>query len=314
MLRQAGFFVRIHNSLAFPLRTIHVLLSTLHQQLVMRKQIRKPEVVVVSDFHLATHACKAVELHKYLKSILPKKLVLNGDIIDAWRFSRNYFPKSHLKVLRQIIKMMEKGTEVIYITGNHDEFLRKFENTTLGKLKVLNQLTLNLDGKKTWIFHGDIFDSVIHKAKWLAKTGAAAYGLITMINKGLNVILRFLHTDNVILYKKIKDLFGRSKPEMSWFEREIAHLACDKDIDTVICGHTHIPLDKTLVHEDKQIRYINCGDWVENFSAAEYEKGAWNLLDFSPENSTEELEADELVIPDKKELYEAVFNQLVFTN
>lgn len=288
----------------------------------MAKSVRKLDVVVVSDFHLATHACKAKELLKYLKSILPKTLVLNGDIIDAWRFSRNYFPKSHMKVVRQLIKMMEKGTKIIYVTGNHDEFLREMGNMTLGNMKIVDQVTLELNDKKTFIFHGDIIDTVIHKAKWLAKIGAAAYGLITIINKAVNSILKCLRFDSIILYKKIKHLLGTDKTNKSKFEKKLARLACYKEVDTVICGHTHIPLDKQLKHENKSIRYINCGDWVENFTSVEYENGEWKLCNHAEaynktgtENKdAEDLEVEDIAIPSKRELYETLFRQLAFPN
>ncbi|KAF0239554.1 MAG: hypothetical protein FD181_142 [Prolixibacteraceae bacterium] len=113
-------------------------------------KIREVEVAVISDIHLATHACKPKKVLKYLKSIQPKILVLNGDIIDSWRFSRNYFPKPQLKVIRQLIKMMEKGVQIFYITGNHDEFLRKFSQSQIGNLSIVNQLILDLDGSKNW--------------------------------------------------------------------------------------------------------------------------------------------------------------------
>ncbi|WP_297091102.1 UDP-2,3-diacylglucosamine diphosphatase [uncultured Draconibacterium sp.] len=283
----------------------------------MAKQVRTPDVVVVSDFHLATHACKAFEIHKYLKSIRPKQLILNGDIIDAWRFSRNYFPKSHLKVVRQLIKMMEKGTEVVYVTGNHDEFLRELGNSTLGKLRIVDQITLTLNQQKTLIFHGDIIDSVIHKAKWLAKLGAASYGMITMLNKAINSLLKVLNIKSIILYKTIKDWLGAQNTEKSRFENKLAKLAYDKNIDTVICGHTHNASDKVLHYNNKTIRYINTGDWVESFTAAEYENGEWSLCCYAPVNKIlekNEPEPEEFAIPTKKELYATLFNQLVFNN
>lgn len=288
----------------------------------MAKNVRKLDFVVISDFHLATHACKAKELLKYLKSIQPKTLVLNGDIIDAWRFSRSYFPKSHMKIVRQLIKMMEKGIKIIYITGNHDEFLREMGNLTLGNLQIVDQITLELNNEKTFIFHGDIIDTVIHKAKWLAKIGAAAYGFITILNKAVNSILKFLHFDSVIIYKKIKDLFGADNTNNSKFEKKLAQLAAYKNVDTIICGHTHIPLDKQLDFEGKTVRYINCGDWVENFTAAEYSKGAWSLCNYSATYKTkekdfvisEDFDAEDIVIPSKKELYQTLFEQLAFPN
>ena len=107
-------------------------------------EVRNPEISVISDVHLATHASKAKELVRYLKSIHPKKLILNGDIIDSWRFSRNYFPKTHLKVLRQLIKMMEQGTKVVYITGNHDEIIRR--QKSVSDIITLLSFTVNALG------------------------------------------------------------------------------------------------------------------------------------------------------------------------
>lgn len=166
-------------------------------------KIREIEIAVISDIHLATHASKPKKVIRYLKSIQPATLVLNGDIIDSWRFSRNYFPKTHLKLIRQIIKMMEKGAQVVYITGNHDEFLRKITHVQIGNLKIVNQLVLDLNGKKTWIFHGDIFDNTIHRSKWLAKLGAAVYGLLTLVNKAVNLILKGLKRPEIIIYKSV---------------------------------------------------------------------------------------------------------------
>ncbi len=272
---------------------------------------RKLKVSVVSDFHLATRACKAKTILKYLKTIQPETLVLNGDIIDSWRFSRNYFPKPQLKVVRQLIKMMEKGTQLFYITGNHDEFLRKFNHTEIGKLKIVNQLVLELDGRKTWIFHGDMFDHIIHKAKWLAKVGAALYGLLTVINHGLNLFLRLFGINDFILYKSLKK---KTDPEArpTAFERAIAAAALPQGYQTVICGHTHTPKDKIVLMPGQAIRYINCGDWVEHCTAAEYQDGRWDLHYFV--DNGEELPSDEPDIPDPKEVYQSLFRELAMVN
>src|SRR5688572_25059943 len=111
----------------------------------MKKLVRKPEIVVISDVHLGTYGCHAKELLRYLKSVKPKKLILNGDIIDIWQFSKRYWPKAHMKVVRQIMMMVSKGTKVYYVTGNHDELLRKFEGFSLGSFKVVNKLVLELE-------------------------------------------------------------------------------------------------------------------------------------------------------------------------
>lgn len=273
---------------------------------------REMEVSVISDLHLATHACKSKKILKYLKSIHPKILVLNGDIIDSWRFSRNFFPKAHLKVIRQLIKMMEKGVQVYYITGNHDEFLRKFEKIQIGNLRIVNQLILDLDDQKTWIFHGDIFDLVIHQTKWLAKIGAASYGLLSWSNNTLQPVLRLFGKNEIIFYRSIKKRLLREKPEPSVFEKKIGEVAETQGYQSVICGHTHIPKEKELTINGKTIKYLNCGDWVENFTAAEYDSKEWKLF-YHTEND-DEFPNDEPDIPEGRQLYQSLIKELVFTN
>jgi len=284
----------------------------LHNYSELTMNIRELEVAVISDIHLATHACHPKKVLKYLKSIQPKTLVLNGDIIDSWRFSRNYFPKPHMKVVRQLIKMMEKGVQVYYITGNHDEFLRKFDKIQIGNLRIINQLVLDLDGHKTWIFHGDLFDLIIHESKWLAKIGAASYGLLSLLNNALQPILRLFGKNETIIYRSIKKRFLREKPEPSVFEKKIGEVAVNQGYDTVICGHTHIPKVKMLNINDKVVKYLNCGDWVESFTAAEYAANEWTLF-YHTEND-DELPTDEPDIPEGRQLYQSLIKELVFTN
>jgi len=278
----------------------------------MQAAIRKLDVTVISDFHLATLASKAKPLLKYLKTIQPKTLVLNGDIIDSWRFSRNYFPKSHLKVIRQILKMIEKGVKVVYITGNHDDVFRKFNNTKLGNFSIVNQFELTINNQKTWIFHGDVFDHIIHHSPWLAKLGAAAYGFLTLFNKFINLFLKAFSGKEMILYKSMKDRITKRKEVLTNFEKAIANAAISKNVDLVICGHTHIPVDKSIVTDKGTVRYINCGDWVEHYSAAECIDGEWSLNYFQSDSSDEEAESpnDELYIPDKKQLYKSFVEEL----
>lgn len=274
-------------------------------------KIREIELAVISDIHLATHACKPKKVLKYLKSIQPKTLVLNGDIIDSWRFSRNYFPKPQLKVIRQLVKMMEKGVQVFYITGNHDEFLRKFSNSQIGNLRIVNQLILDLDGSKTWIFHGDIFDQVIHQTKWLAKLGAATYGLLSILNLYVNRFLIWIGKPEIIIYKSIKKYTVREKINLSTFETSIVNAAVKQGYSTVICGHTHIPKEKQLSISGQQIKYLNCGDWVENFTAAEYYDGKWGL--YYHNDADDEL-TDDLDVPEERQLYQSLIKELIFAN
>jgi len=274
-------------------------------------KIREIEVAVISDIHLATHACKPKKVLKYLKSIQPKILVLNGDIIDSWRFSRNYFPKQQLKVIRQFIKMMEKGVQIYYITGNHDEFLRKFNQTQIGNLKIVNQLILDLDGLKTWIFHGDIFDNIIHNTKWLAKLGATIYGMLSILNQYVNRFLAWIGKPEIIIYKSIKKYIVREKISLSSFESAIGNAAIKQGYQTVICGHTHVPKQKQLTISDQKIQYLNCGDWIEHFTAAEYCDSNWTLYYY---NDLDDDFADDLDVPEERQLYQSLVKELVFAN
>jgi UDP-2,3-diacylglucosamine pyrophosphatase LpxH len=275
-------------------------------------EVRELEVAVISDLHLATYACNPEKVLKYLKSVMPKILVLNGDIIDSWRFSRNYFPKNQLKVVRQIIKMMEKGVQVYYITGNHDEFLRKFAPTTAGNLKIVNQLILELDGMKTWIFHGDIFDNAIHGKKRLAKFGAALKGFLSVLNRLVNQVLLFFGKNEVILYKSIKYRLIRDKLNLSATESKIMNAALAQGYQTVVCGHTHIPKEKEVIVSEKTVHYLNCGDWVEHFTAAEYHDGKWHLSYL--DEYQEEIQPDEVEIPEGNQLYQLVAKEFACLN
>ena len=119
---------------------------------------RNVDLVVISDVHLGTYGCHAKELLQYLSSINPKSVILNGDIIDIWQFSKSYWPQSHMKVVRKMMKLVGDGVPVYYLTGNHDEMFRKFTDLKLGSFSLQNKLVLNLNGKKAWCFHGDVFD------------------------------------------------------------------------------------------------------------------------------------------------------------
>ena len=150
-------------------------------------QKRNLEIVVLSDLHLGTYGCHAQEVINYLKSIQTKILVLNGDIIDCWQFSKHYFPTTHMQVIKEIFSMLSKGTQVIYITGNHDEMLRRYSPFNTGNFSLTDKVMLEINGKKTWIFHGDVFDATTKgSAKMLAKLGGQGYDLLILLNRFVN--------------------------------------------------------------------------------------------------------------------------------
>ncbi|MBJ6368541.1 UDP-2,3-diacylglucosamine diphosphatase [Snuella sedimenti] len=242
---------------------------------------RKIEIAVISDVHLGTYGCHAKHLLSYLNSITPKKLILNGDIIDVWQFSKRYFPKSHLKVIKKIIDMAANGVEIIYITGNHDEVLRKFSDTNIGNLSIVDKLVLELDGKKAWFFHGDVFDTSIQNAKWLAKLGGYGYDLLILLNRCINWCLERMGKEKRSLSKKVKDGVKGAVKYINDYETVISDLAIENDYDYVVCGHIHQP--KMVYKENKygKTMYLNSGDWVENFTALEYQFKRWKIYNFN---------------------------------
>lgn len=238
---------------------------------------RKVELVVISDIHLGTYGSHAKELNKYLSSIHPKTLILNGDIIDIWQFRKSYFPKSHLKVIQKIINLASKGTKVYYITGNHDEMLRKFSEMSMGNFTLCDKLVLELDDKKAWIFHGDVFDASVNHAKWIAKLGGLGYDYLILINRFINWCLVKMKREPFSFSKKIKASVKKAVKHISDFEETATELAIEKKYDYVICGHIHEPKKIKKTTKNGSTLYLNSGDWVENLTALEYHKKRWKL-------------------------------------
>ena len=249
---------------------------------------RKIELVVLSDIHLGTFGCHAKELVNYLSSIKPKILVLNGDIIDIWQFRKSYFPSTHLKVIQKIINLASKGTKVYYITGNHDEMLRKFSDLTMGNISLVDKVVLELGDKKAWIFHGDVFDASVQHSKWIAKLGGVGYDYLILINRFLNWLLSKIGKEPYSFSKKIKSSVKKAVKHISDFELTATELGIENKYDFVICGHIHEP--KIIKKENKNgsIMYLNSGDWVENLTALEYNYKRWKLYRYKDTNYTED--------------------------
>ena len=260
----------------------------MHKTFILKK--RKVEVAVISDVHLGTYGCHAKELLDYLSSIKPKILVLNGDIIDIWQFRKSYFPSKHLEVIKKIISMSTKGTKVYYITGNHDEFLRKFTDLHMGNISLIDKLVLELDHKRAWIFHGDVFDASITQAKWLAKLGGWGYDILILINRFINWVLARFNKEPYSLSKKIKNNVKSAVKFITNFENVCVELAIENDYDYVICGHSHEPKIEFMENEKGEVFYLNSGDWVENLTALEYNNKKWKLYQHDRNFSSEENE------------------------
>lgn len=290
-------------------------------QTVKNEKKRKVDVVVISDVHLGTYGCHAAELVSYLRSVKPGMLILNGDIIDMWQFSKNYFPKKHMQVVKEIIKMASKGIPVYYITGNHDELLRKFTGFELGNLHLCNKLLLDLDGKKAWIFHGDVFDVTMQHAKWLTRLGAIGYDALILLNACTNFIMTRLGREKISLSKKIKNSVKSAVKYINQFEDICADIAIRNQYDYVVCGHIHQPEIRTIRNNDGEVCYLNSGDWVENLTALEYHEGSWSLYQYTPGLEKEELQQDEsgehFELLNQKEIFsllmEEIYTQPVVT-
>ncbi|TVQ66870.1 MAG: UDP-2,3-diacylglucosamine diphosphatase [Balneolaceae bacterium] len=255
---------------------------------------RPLEIVVLSDIHLGTVGCNAIELLQYLNSIDPKMIILNGDFVDIWNFRKYYWPESHMMILRTLLTMMTNGTDIYYLTGNHDEVLRKISSLQLGPLFIRDKMVLELNGEKVWIFHGDIFDITMKHSKWIAKLGGKGYDILILINKLINYFLLKVGREKVSLSKRIKDSVKKAVRFIDDFETTAMELAIDQGYDYVICGHIHQPKIRGYENEKGSVIYMNSGDWIENLTSLEYDGEQWNMykyqeLDFTPSQRIEHL-------------------------
>jgi UDP-2,3-diacylglucosamine pyrophosphatase LpxH len=263
---------------------------------------REVEIAVISDIHLGTYGCHAKELLKYLKSIKPKMLVLNGDIIDIWQFSKRYWPESHMKVVRKLMKFVVEGVPVYYLTGNHDELLRKFADMHMGTFHLQNKLIVEIDGKKAWFFHGDVFDVTMQHSKWLAKLGAVGYDTLILINSFVNWCLSLMGQEKMSFSKKIKAKFKDAVKFINGFEDTAAELAAEKGYEYVICGHIHQPEMRKIVTENGEVTYLNSGDWVENLTALEYYDKSWKVFKYEQKDFQKD-EVEEGDLSDGEDLH-----------
>ncbi len=283
----------------------------------MQSKKRKVEILVLSDVHLGTYGCHAKQLLQYLKTIKPKTVVLNGDIIDIWQFSKRYWPKSHMKVVKHIMGWMGKGVKIYYVTGNHDEMLRKFVGFKIGSLQVVNKVVLPLaDDKKAWFFHGDIFDVTMQHSKWLAKLGAIGYDTLIVINMFANFISeKIFKRGKLSLSKKIKNSVKSAVKFINNFEATAAEIGISNKYDYVVCGHIHQPEMREITNQHGSIIYLNSGDWIENLTSLEYNDGQWTIYKYNEANITDSIdeEVDDYE-PGNKELFNNMLQEFNMMN
>jgi UDP-2,3-diacylglucosamine pyrophosphatase LpxH len=244
-------------------------------------QKRPLDVVVISDIHLGTYGCKAKELLHYLASIQPGILILNGDIIDGWQFSKHFFPSSHLQVIKEIMHLAASGTRVFYITGNHDEMLRRYTDMHIGNFTLTDKLVLEIDQRMVWIFHGDVFDNTTRgSARIIARLGSSGYGMLILFNRLVNQILTALGRDRISISKSLMQGVNRAVAKINDLEQIAADIAIKKKYDYVICGHIHQPVKKTIETAEGKVVYLNAGDWIEHLTALEYSSQEWKIFQY----------------------------------
>jgi UDP-2,3-diacylglucosamine pyrophosphatase LpxH len=267
---------------------------------------RPVDVVVISDVHLGTYGSRAKELVTYLKSITPNILILNGDIIDGWQFSRHYFPPAHMAVIKEILNLMTSGTRVFYITGNHDELLRRYSDFQLSNFTLTDKLVLEIDNKMTWIFHGDVFDNTNKgSAKFLARMGSNGYAMLIQLNRFINFWLKLFGGEKLSLSKKVMASVNKAY-NVGDFEQIAAELAIEKNYDYVICGHIHQPQKRVIENEKGKVTYLNSGDWVEHLTSLEYYRNEWKIFEY------DEKEFDVSAIDVKREQPSVVTDEINF--
>ena len=225
----------------------------------------KIEALFISDVHLGSKGSNATEVLNILKKYQPEYLFLVGDIIDGWLLKRKFrWPQSHTNVLRKILSYSKNGTKVIYIPGNHDEFMRDYLELSFGNIEVHNEYIF----KNTYITHGDLYDGVV-KLKWLGILGSIGYDMAISIDRRLKS-----WGYKRSLSKFLKNSVKEAVKFMTSFEEEIVRQGVKHNCDTVMCGHIHHPDNKII----NGVRYLNTGDFIENNSYIIYNNEEYTVI------------------------------------
>lgn len=235
------------------------------------------KTIVISDVHLGTEGSKAKEVIQFLKKNTCEKLLLNGDIIDGWQLKKyGKWKKIHTQFFKRILKIIENNnTEVIYLRGNHDDFLDHIIPFKIASISIIKDYVHHSFGKRYYVIHGDIFDSITTNLKWIAKLGDVGYTVLLWFNQRYNNYRLKKGLPYYSLSQVIKAKVKSAVSYISKFETQLAELAKIKKCDGIICGHIHQPALK----EFGKITYMNSGDWVETMSAlVEDHEGKWDII------------------------------------
>jgi len=236
--------------------------------------------VFISDLHLGTPGCQAAALLDFLRDTECETLYLVGDIVDGWQLKRSwYWPQAHNDVVQKLMRKARKGTRVVFVPGNHDEFARRYVAHNFGGIDVVEDaMHVTADGRRLWVTHGDYFDGVIQCARWLAYLGDQAYEFVLKVNRFLNVARARLGLPYWSLSRYLKFKVKRAVSYVNDFEVAVAHEARKRGADGVVCGHIH----HAEIRLVEGVLYCNDGDWVESLTAlVEHHDGRLEIIDRS---------------------------------
>ena len=225
----------------------------------------KHQAIIVSDLHLGTKDSKAEEFIEFIEKNATDLLILNGDIVDGWALNRGTkWKKQHTKVISKLLQLSNK-TRIIWIRGNHDEFIQEFIGTHLGAIEIREDYKLDINNtmESYYIFHGDVIDVFITKYKWLSKIGSVGYDFALWLNRIYNTYRKWRKLPYISISQKIKESVKVATNYVNDFEVTALSMATKKGCNGVICGHIHQPADRMIDGK----RYLNSGDWIENMSA-----------------------------------------------
>jgi UDP-2,3-diacylglucosamine pyrophosphatase LpxH len=234
----------------------------------------------ISDLHLGTPGCQASRLLDFLRTLDCETLYLVGDIVDGWQLKRHwYWPQAHNDVVQKILRMARKGTRVVFIPGNHDEFARHFVQHSFGGIEVMDEaMHLTADGRVLWVLHGDLFDGVVQCAPWLAHLGDQSYGFTLQLNRLLNTLRARMGRPYWSLSRYLKLRVKRAVSYVNDFEVAVSREALRRGADGVVCGHIH----QAELREIGGILYANDGDWVDSLTAlVEHADGRLEIVDWT---------------------------------
>jgi UDP-2,3-diacylglucosamine pyrophosphatase LpxH len=236
----------------------------------------------LSDMHLGTRGCQAERLLDFLRWHDADEIYLVGDIVDGWHLRSSWsgwhWPQAHNDVVQKLLRKGRKGTRIVYIPGNHDEFLRGYYGQHFGGVEVVESaIHVAADGRRYLVVHGDHFDLVVTQARWLAYFGDYAYTLALAVNSVSHAVRRRLGLPYWSLSQWAKLKVKNAVAYISEFERALVADARRHEVDGIICGHIH----HAAIHENFGVRYVNCGDWVESCTAvAEHPDGRLEIIDW----------------------------------